>query len=31
MVTIKDRAVSPVVQLVMDSARELAKPMAKRK
>lgn len=31
MVTIKDRAVSPVVRLVMDSARELAKPMAKRK
>jgi DNA-binding transcriptional LysR family regulator len=31
MVTIKDRAVSPVVLLVMDSARELAKPMAKRK
>lgn len=30
MVTIKDRAVSPVVQLVMNSARELAKP-AKRK
>jgi len=29
MVTIRDRAVSPVVQLVMDSARELAKPMAK--
>jgi DNA-binding transcriptional LysR family regulator len=31
MITNKDRAVSPVVQLVMDSARELAKPMAKRK
>jgi len=31
MVTIKDRAVSPVVQLVMDSARELAKSIAKRK
>ena len=31
MITIKDRAVSPVVQLVMDSARELAKPMTKRK
>lgn len=31
MVTIADRAVSPVVQLVMDSARELARPMAKRK
>jgi DNA-binding transcriptional LysR family regulator len=31
MVTVKDRAVSPVVQLVMDSARELAKPMTKRK
>lgn len=29
MVTIKDRAVSPVVRLVMDGARELAKPMAK--
>jgi DNA-binding transcriptional LysR family regulator len=31
MVTIRDRAVSPVVQFVIDSARELAKPMAKRK
>lgn len=31
MVTIADRAVSPVVQLVMDSARELARPTAKRK
>lgn len=31
IVTVKDRAVSPVVQLVIDSARELAKPMAKRK
>jgi len=31
MVTVKDRAISPVVQLVIDSARELAKPMAKRK
>ena len=31
MVTVRDRAVSPVVQLVMDSARELAKPMAQRK
>ena len=31
MVTIKDRAVSPVMQLVIDSARELAKPMAKRR
>ena len=30
MVTLKDRAVSPVVQLVIDSARELAKPMAQR-
>lgn len=29
MVTIRDRAVSPVVRLVMDGARELAKPMAK--
>ncbi|WP_409190025.1 LysR family transcriptional regulator [Bradyrhizobium sp. RDM4] len=31
MVTVGDRAVSPLVQLVMDSARELAKPTAKRK
>ena len=31
MLTIKDRTVSPVVQLVIDSARELAKPMAKQK
>ena len=31
MVTVKDRAVSPVMQLFMDSARELAKPMAQRK
>ncbi|MET4798202.1 LysR family transcriptional regulator [Bradyrhizobium sp. LB11.1] len=31
MVTVRDRAVSPVVQLVIDSARELARPMAKRK
>jgi DNA-binding transcriptional LysR family regulator len=30
MVTVKDRAVSPVVQLVINSARELAKPRAKR-
>ncbi|WP_210203128.1 LysR family transcriptional regulator, partial [Bradyrhizobium sp. UFLA03-84] len=30
MVTVKDRAVSPVVQLVIDCARELAKPMTKR-
>lgn len=30
IVTVKDRAVSPVVQLVIDSARELAKPIAKR-
>lgn len=30
MVTVKDRAVSPVVQLVVDSAREFAKQMAKR-
>ena len=30
IVTLKDRAVSPVVQLVIDSARELAKPMAQR-
>ena len=31
MVTVGDRAVSPLVQLVMDGARELAKPTAKRK
>jgi len=31
MVTVGDRAVSPLVQLVMDVARELAKPTAKRK
>jgi DNA-binding transcriptional LysR family regulator len=31
IVTVKDRAVSPVMQLVIDSARELAKPTAKRK
>lgn len=30
MVTVRDRAVSPVAQLVIDSARELAKPIAKR-
>lgn len=30
MITVRDRAVSPIVQLVMDSARELAKPMTKR-
>src|SRR5882724_3685950 len=31
IVTLKDRALSPVAQLMIDSARELAKPMAKRK
>ncbi|MBR0789766.1 LysR family transcriptional regulator [Bradyrhizobium manausense] len=31
IITVKDRAVSPVIQLVIDSARELAKPTAKRK
>jgi DNA-binding transcriptional LysR family regulator len=31
IVTLKDRALSPVAQLFIDSARELAKPMAKRK
>lgn len=31
IVTVKDRAVSSLVQIVMDSARELAKPTAKRK
>jgi DNA-binding transcriptional LysR family regulator len=31
IVTLKDRAISPVAQLMIDSARELAKPMAKRK
>jgi DNA-binding transcriptional LysR family regulator len=31
IVTLKDRAISPVAQLFIDSARELAKPMAKRK
>lgn len=30
IVTLKDRAPSPVAQLVIESARELAKPMAKR-
>ncbi len=30
MVTVRDRAVSPVAQLVIDSAREFAKPSAKR-
>ena len=30
MVTVRDRVVSPVAQLVIDSARELAKPIAKR-
>ncbi len=30
MVTVRDRAVGPVAQLIIDSARELAKPMAKR-
>jgi DNA-binding transcriptional LysR family regulator len=31
IVTLKGRALSPVAQLMIDSARELAKPMAKRK
>lgn len=31
IVTLKDRALSPVAQLMIESARELAKPMAKRK
>jgi DNA-binding transcriptional LysR family regulator len=31
IVTLKDRALSPVAQLVINSARELAKPRAKRK
>ncbi|MBR0691334.1 LysR family transcriptional regulator [Bradyrhizobium manausense] len=31
IVTLKDRALSPVAQLTIDSARELAKPMAKPK
>lgn len=31
IVTVKDRAVSPVAQLVIDGARELANPTAKRK
>jgi DNA-binding transcriptional LysR family regulator len=31
IVTLKDRALSPVAQLMIDSARELAKPMAKPK
>ncbi len=31
ILTLKDRALSPVAQLFIDSARELAKPMAKRK
>ncbi|CUT13597.1 hypothetical protein BF49_4677 [Bradyrhizobium sp.] len=31
IVTLKDRALSPVAQLLVDNARELAKPMAKRK
>jgi DNA-binding transcriptional LysR family regulator len=31
IVTLKDRALSPVAQLLIDGARELAKPMAKRK
>jgi DNA-binding transcriptional LysR family regulator len=30
IVTLKDRALSPVAQLFVDSARELAKPMVKR-
>jgi DNA-binding transcriptional LysR family regulator len=31
IVTLKDRALSPVAQLLINSAREFAKPMAKRK
>ncbi|MCK1712003.1 MULTISPECIES: LysR family transcriptional regulator [unclassified Bradyrhizobium] len=31
IVTLRDRALSPVAQLFIDSAREFAKPMAKRK
>jgi DNA-binding transcriptional LysR family regulator len=31
IVTLKDRAPSPVAQLLIDNARELAKPMAKQK
>ncbi|MCK1453212.1 hypothetical protein IVB36_20540 [Bradyrhizobium sp. 35] len=31
IVTLKDRALSPVAQLLIDYARELAKPMAKQK
>jgi DNA-binding transcriptional LysR family regulator len=31
IVTLKNRALSPVSQLVINSARELAKPLAKRK
>jgi DNA-binding transcriptional LysR family regulator len=31
IVTLKGRALSPVAQLLINSARELAKPMAKRK
>jgi DNA-binding transcriptional LysR family regulator len=31
IVTLKDRALSPVSQLLINSARELAKPLAKRK
>lgn len=31
IVTLRDRALSPVAQLLINSARELAKPMAKQK
>jgi DNA-binding transcriptional LysR family regulator len=31
IVTLRDRALSPVAQLLINSARELAKPTAKRK
>jgi hypothetical protein len=31
IVTLKNRALSPVAQLFIDCAREVAKPLAKRK
>jgi DNA-binding transcriptional LysR family regulator len=31
IMTVKNRALSPVAQLVIDCARELAKPLAERK
>jgi hypothetical protein len=31
IVTLKNRTLSPVVQLFVDSARKVAKPLAKRK